>query len=57
MQSFPRYRVCLFSILPKAHIIDIEYPQGTCSPNFFVKDFSAFFTHPSVTLIKHSRSA
>ena len=27
IQSSPKYKVCLFSVLSKAHIFDTEYPQ------------------------------
>ena len=46
--------VCLLCDL---QIADIEYPQGICSPIFVVEDFSGLFSHPSIFLIKHSRSA
>ena len=52
IQSSPRYKVCLFSILSKPHIIDIEYPQGICSPIFVVEEFSGLFAYPSIFLIK-----
>ena len=38
----------LVTILSKAYIVDIEYPQGICSPIFVVEEFSGLFTHPSV---------
>ena len=48
IQSSPRYKVCLFSILSKAHIVDIEYSQESCLPIFGVKDFSGLFAYPSI---------
>ena len=49
-QTSPRYKLWLFSIVSKAEIYDIEYPQGTCShATFVVKDFSSVF------LSKYSR--
>ena len=30
IQSLPRCKECLFSILSKDHIVDIEYSQGIC---------------------------
>ena len=57
MQSFPRYKVCLSFIWSNPQIVAIEYPQGICSPIFAVEDFSGFFAHPYIFLIKDSRSA
>ena len=57
IQSFPRYKVCLFSILSKAQVVDIKYPQGICSPIFVVEECSGLFAHPSIFLIKDLRSA
>ena len=34
-----------------------EYPQGICSPTLDVDYFSKLFLHPSILLIKDSRSA
>ena len=39
------------------HIIDIENPQGICSPTFAVDDFYEIFLHLSTFLIKDLRSA
>ena len=41
-----------FSILSNVHIVDIEYPEGICSPCFAVDDVSGIFLHPSTFLIK-----
>ena len=38
-------------------IVDIEKPDGICSPTFVVDEFSLLFFHPSVFSIKLSRSA
>ena len=38
----------LVTILSKAYIVDIEYPQGICSPIFVVEEFSGLVTPPSV---------
>ena len=38
-------------------IVDIEKPDGICSPTFVVDEFSGLFLHPSIFSIKHSRSA
>ena len=38
-------------------IVDIEKPDGICSPTFFVDAFSGLFLYPSIFSIKHSRSA
>ena len=40
-----------------AQIVDIEYPQGICSPIFVVEGFSELFADPSIFLIKDSMSA
>ena len=40
MQSSPRYKLYVFFILSNAHIVDIEYPQGICSPIYVAEDFS-----------------
>ena len=29
-------------------MVDIEYPQGICSPIFVVEDFYGLFAHPSI---------
>ena len=56
IQSFPQYKVCLFSIWSNPQIFDIEYPQGICSPIFVAEDFSGLFTHQSILQIKGSMS-
>ena len=48
MESFPRYKVCLFFIWPNPHIFDNEYPQGICSVIFIVEDLSGLCAHPSI---------
>ena len=48
---------CLFSILLKEHIVDIEKPDGLCSLAFVVDELPGLFLHPSVFSIIHSRSA
>ena len=53
-QSFPRYKICLFSIGSNPHIAHIKCPEGTRSPIFIVEDFSGLFAHPSIFLIKDS---
>ena len=45
VRSFPRFKLCLFYILSKAHVVYIEYPQRVCSPIFVVEDFSRLFAH------------
>ena len=37
-------------------IVDLEKPDGICSPTFVVNQFSGLSLHPSVFYIKHSRS-
>ena len=38
-------------------IVDIEKPNGICSPTLVVDEYSRLFLHPSVFPIKISRSA
>ena len=38
-------------------IVDIEKPDGICSPTFVVDEFSVLFLYPSIFSIKHPRSA
>ena len=39
------------------NIVDIEKPDGVCSPTFVVDEFSKLFLHPSIFFIEHSVSA
>ena len=48
---------CLFSMLLKEDIVDIEKPDGICLLTFVVDEFSGLFLHPSIFSIIHSRSA
>ena len=57
IHSCPRYKVCLFSILSKAHIVYLEYLQGIWSSIFVVEEFSGLSAHPSISLMKDSISA
>ena len=57
IQSFPRYKVCLFFIWSNPQIVDIEYLQVICSPVFIVEDVCGLFAHPSILLTNHSSSA
>ena len=57
MQSFAQYKVCLFSVLSKVHIVDTGYPQGTISPIFVAEEFSELSAYPSIFLNKDSISA
>ena len=57
MQSLLLYVSCLFSRLLNDDIVDIEKPDGICSPVLFVDEFSGLFLHPSMFSIKHSRYA
>ena len=45
IQSFPQHKVRLFSSLPNAQFVAIEYPQGICSSIFITKDFSGLLVH------------
>ena len=38
------------------NVIDIEKPDGICSPTFVANEFSGLFLHPSIFSFKHSRS-
>ena len=57
IQSFLRYKVCLFFIWSNPQIVDIEHPQVICSPVFIVEDVCGLFAHPSILLTNHSSSA
>ena len=48
IESFPHYKVYLFSMRPIAQIVHIEYSQGICSTIFVVEDFSGLLAHPSI---------
>ena len=44
MQPLPMYTsVCL-----NGGIVDIEKPDGICSPTFLVDNFSVIFLHPAI---------
>ena len=47
----------LIFMLLNNDIVDIEKPNGICLPTFVVDEFSGLFKHPSISFIKHSRSA
>ena len=57
MQSSLLHTSCLFSMLFNDDIVDIEKPEGICSPTFVRDEFSGKVLHPSIFSIKHSRSA
>ena len=38
-------------------IVDIEKPDGECSPTFVVDEYSGLFLRPSIFSIKYSGSA
>ena len=54
MQSLPLYTSCLFSMLLKENIVDIEKPDGQCSLTYVVAEFSGLFLHPSIFSNMHS---
>ena len=54
MQSLPLYTSCLFSIFLNDDIVDIEKPDGICSPTFGVDEFSKLFLQLSIFFIKQS---
>ena len=56
IQSLPQYTSCLFSMLLKEDILDIEKPGVICSRTFAVDKFSGLFLHTSIVSIMHSRS-
>ena len=47
MQSFQRYKVCLFFILLNTQIVDTEYSQAICLPIFVNEESFLLFAHPS----------
>ena len=57
IQSLPLYTSCLFSMVLKEDIVDIEKPDGICSHNFVVDDILGLFLHHSIFSIINSRSA
>ena len=57
IQSSPRYKLCLFSMLSKANTVEIEYPQRIWSLIFDVEEFCGLFVHSCISLIKDSISA
>ena len=56
MQSSPLYTLALISIPSNVYIVDNECPQAVCSPTFVLNDVLELFLHPSVHLIKDSKS-
>ena len=56
IQSLLLYISCLFSMLLKEDIVDIEKPDGICSLTFDADEFSELFLHPSIFSIIHSKS-
>ena len=48
MRYLPLYTSCLFSVSSNNDILDIEKPDGICSPTFVVGDFLGLFLHPSI---------
>ena len=52
LQSLPLYPWCLFSIFLNDDIVEIEKPDGKCSPTFDIDEFSGLFLHPSIFSIK-----
>ena len=47
LQSLSLCKLCLFPMSSNIHIVDIEYPQGICSPIFVVDHFLGLFSHSS----------
>ena len=47
-QTRKRKKKHLFSMLVNEDIVDIEKPDGICSPTFAVDEFSGLFLHPSI---------
>ena len=54
MQSLPLYISSLFSMFLNDDIVDIEKPDGICSPTFAVDEFSKLFLQLSIFFIKQS---
>ena len=57
IEPLPLYASCLLFILLNDDIVDIEKPDGTCLPTFFVNEFSGLFLHPTIFTVEHSRFA
>ena len=57
MQYLPLYISCLFSMLLKNDIVDIEKLDGIFLNTLDVDKFSGSFLHPSIFSFNHSRSA
>ena len=53
MQSLPLYASCLFFMLLKNKIVEIEKTDGICSPTFTVDELLRLLLHPSIFSIKH----
>ena len=54
-QSLPLNTSCLFSILLKEDLVDIEKPGGIWNMN--PNEFSGLFLHPSIFSNMHARSS
>ena len=48
MQYLPLYMSCLSSMLLNNDIVDMEKPNGICSPSFAVDEFSGLFLRPPI---------
>ena len=51
------YTSCLFSVFLNDNIVDIQTPDGICSPTFVVDEVQGLFLHSSFIFVKHLRSA
>ena len=52
VQLLLKYTSCLFSIFLNDDIVDIEQPDGMCSPTFVVNKFSGLLLHHQSVLLK-----
>ena len=56
MQSLPLYTLCFFFMLLNGDIVEIEKPDGICSPTLILDQFLGLFLHPSIFSAKNSTS-
>ena len=57
MCFFKDYKTFLYSLFHDIkYICFLGYPEGICSPIFITEEFSGLFPHPSIFLIKDSKT-
>ena len=57
IQPLSLYASCLSYMHLSDDIVDIEKPDGICSPSLVVDEFSELFLNQSIVCIKHPISA